>query len=680
MRIRSKENLYGEYVVPSDKSITSRAIILGTIAKGKTYVINPIMCSDTQTMISCVKRLGAKVRVKDKIIEIRRPKKFRDNQRFDCGNSGTTLRFLCGVAAGSKIKAVLTGDKSLNQRPMRKIKEPLEAMGATVALKNYSVPPVLVEGENVREIDYPMTIGSSQIKSAILLCALQGGVRATVKEEFPTRDHMEILLKEMGANITKDSATGVITLEKSEIKGTKIFICGDFSVAANFIGLGLMCGKTTVKNVGINPTRTALLPILERMGARIEITNRRLLCGEHIADITAYKSQLTATHVTGHEVLKIVDELPILAVLMGMASGESIVGGLGELQYKEADRLTEIVEMINSIGGRARKFDGGIVLNGVERYEGGEVATYGDERIAMSAVMALTASKYGGEIDDETCIENGFPGFFEAFEKNAFVKLSASSTNDEGNKMHAFILKKMNLKNFTYSYLNVPDLTARKAFYEVKDFEGYTVNSPFSSEAVKRVTKTVGNAKIIKSANVVKGGIGYSTDGDGFLLTLKNRGIDIVGKKVLVVGCGAVAKSVILSALEQKAFVTVCNRTAKTARDFTKKLQSVVVKDALNDDMGFDIVVNATPVGGGYYLGESTVSKSVIKNSHTIVDLVILPEKTRMIEMAEELGKTTVKGREVLFFTTYLSVCVLVGKAPSDEEAYALYKEYSEWR
>ncbi len=325
MRINPKENVYGRFNVPSDQSITHRALLLGCIAKGKTYVINPSMNEETSTVISCIKKAGAKVKIKKGVIEVKPTKKIESGLRFDCGSSETLMRFLCGLVAGSGVRAELTGDKWLCQRSMRNVKEPLEAMGATVALKNYTVPPILVEGETVRPIDYVMPIGSSQVKSSLLLCALAGGVSAKITEEIPSRNHMEILMKEMGADVTFDKEESSVTLRGGEIKGKKIYVCGDFTQAMYFLTLGLLSGRVECLNTGVNPTRTGVLEILRRMGAKIKVSDGRVLCGERIADIVAEKSELKATLVTEEESYKAAAELPALACLMGMADGESII-------------------------------------------------------------------------------------------------------------------------------------------------------------------------------------------------------------------------------------------------------------------------------------------------------------------------------------------------------------------
>ena len=679
MKIHSKENLYGEYTVPSDKSITSRAIMLGSIAKGKTYIVNPLMCTDAQTMISCVKKFGAKVKLKGRILEIKSAKKIRSGQKYDCGNSATALRLLCGVLAGSRVNAVLSGDKSLNKRSMTSIKDPLESMGLTVALMRYSYPPVLLEqprdGRGIKPFESFVPIKSSQAKSAILLCALQGGVSARIQESIPSRNHTEILLKEMGAKISKDENTGEIILEESEILGKKLYVCGDFSVAANFIALGLLCGKTVCKNVGINPTRIALLKILNRMGANIQLVNKRILCGENIADIIATKSNLTSTHVTGEEVFHIIDELPILAVLMGMAEGESIISDLGKVQYKDADRLEMIDEMLKAIGGSSHKFEGGLVIKGVSRYLGGEVTTYSDPRIAMSAIVALTASLNGGEIDDDYCISASFPGFLECLRQNAFVNIGLAN-GKIGNEIHSFCMSKMNLKNYTYSGLRIKEGGVKKLISEAREYDGITYTSPYKGEGFRRVSKLVDNAKKVRSVTVTKGNYGFITDGKGIVFAMKNKGIELSGKKVLVVGCGTVGRSVICELLEEKAIVDVYNRTAKTAHDYQKKISAITVKDYISDEFVYDIIINTTPVGSGYNNSNLAISENVISKCKVAVDVAINEAGTPFLTFASQNGAITVEGEEILFFTNYISDCLLLKREVSESEAREIYKEY----
>lgn len=680
MKIHSKENLYGVYTVPSDKSITSRAIVLGSIAKGKTYVVNPLMCEDTTTVANCMKRLGAKIKLKGKILEIKSAKSFKSGLKIDCGNSGTALRFTCGVAAGSNISAILTGNSELKQRPMRSLQEPLQKMGATVALQKGGLPPVYVNGAKLRSIDYPLQTASSQIKSTIMICALLSGVKATIKEKITTRNHMEILLKEMGAKIERDDINHTVCLEKSEIKGKRIFVCGDFSIAMNFIALGLLCGQTTCRNVGINPTRTYVLEVLKKMGAKIEIKNRRILCGEPIADITAYKSKLKATHVTGDEAFSITDELPILAVLMGVAEGESILSDLGEFQYKDVNTTNGICDMINAIGGDCRCFKGGLVIKGVEKYKGGEVTTYGDARIAMSAAIALSASEYGGEVDDDACIHSSFPGFYESLRRNSFVNINTGAYSGEENFYHSFILDRMRVRNYTFSHLRSEDNSCKKSLAEARDFDGFTVSKPFSFEVAKRLAKVDKRAKKVKGVTVVKKGEGFSTIGGGLILALKNRSIDLVGKKVLVLGCGTIAKSVILSLVEEKAVVTVYDQSLKAANEFRRRIGGITVTDNPLGEENYNVIINATPVGSGCLAGQMLISEKAVKNSDLIVETVSNPVETELVKRAKIEDTHVICGNEIAFFSAYLSDCILMEREPSVEEAIDIYSEFTKIR
>ncbi len=675
MRIYPRSELYGAFAVPPDKSITHRAIILGSMAKGKTYVIHPLICQDTQATISCVKKLGAKVSIKDGIVEIKGGRPLRDGLKLDCGNSGTTLRLLCGEIAGSNVRAILQGDRSLCSRPMKSLKAPLEKMGATVALTDYTVPPILVEGAKVRPIVYRMTNDSAQVKSAILLCALAGGVEATIEEKNRSRDHTEILLGYLGADISVDRENKRITLKKSELKGKKIYIGGDFSAAVYFLAIGLMLGKVTCRNVGVNPTRTGIIPVLRRMGARIEITHKRMLCGELVADVTAYKSKLKATHVIEDEVAGMIDDIPVLAVLMGLAEGESIISGAGELQYKECDRLMAISEMINSVGGKCRKIEGGLVVNGVESYEGGEIRTYGDHRIAMSGAVALVCSRNGGDIDDDGCVSISFPGFFEELKKNSFALLGKNLSASPSNAVHSFLLDRFGLPTYSYSYIAVKEDGLKRAYAELKEYAGYNVTAPYKGDAYKHVLKYHGDAKTSKSVNTVKGLSGYTTDGNGFLMMLKYHGFDVAGKKVLVLGAGGAGRSVVAALVGAKASVDVYNRTPRTALELRKKMPSVYVLREIPDSP-YDLVINATGLGT-HADDPLPAGKELLSGCKAAADLVYDPPETAFLRIAGELGKPVFNGAGMLFFQAYLADCIFTEREPDPEEAFALYREYT---
>lgn len=681
MRINPKNNIYGQYKVSPDISITHRAIILGALANGKTYIINPCLNDDTYTSLACIKRLGAKAKVKNGVIEIKPPKAINDDIRVDCGRSETLMRFLCGVAAGSGIGVELTGDKWLCQRPMRNVKEPLEAMGATVALKNYSVPPILVEGATVRPIDYFLPIGSSQVKTSILLCALTGGVKATVKEGLRSRNHMENLLKEMGADITVDEKENSVTLNKSEIKGAKIFVCGDFTEAMFFIAQGLLSGRAECKNVCVNPTRTRVFQILKRMGAKIQIVNRRMLCGEPIADIIAEKSRLKAVLVTDEEAYSVADELPALAILMGLADGESVVAEHPVTRERDKNLYDEIAAMLNSTGGKCRRFSGesanGIAISGVAKYRGGNIKGLTSARVAMAAAIALEVSEEGGELDEESLISSEYPTFFGSLKGNSFAHLVRFSDKIGISEINAFILRDMKLENYSCSIKSARNSTLRKTLSELRELDGYSVCSQYISDAAKKALKYRGLTKITKLPDAIRGIEGLATDGYAVVLALKSEGEEIENKRVLIAGGGSVGKNIAAALKDKKANVCVYDTNPKAIADIKKKLkEEIETLQVLPEDREFDIIVNATPLGTGEKEGLSPLTTDFMSSARVVIDCVPSLEKTQILMQADEANVKTISGAKLAFFKAYASDCFFAGVDMNAEQAFSLYGEY----
>ncbi len=674
MKIYPRREICGVFEAPPDKTVTETAIILGSLSKTKTYIINPLYCRDTYSAINCVKKLGAKVKVKKQLIEIRRGKKINDGVKLDCGNSGTVMRLLCGVAAGSGISAVLTCDKFLAKRHMKSVKDPLEQMGATVSLNTNELPPIKVEGDSVKPIEYTLKKGGSQVKSAILLCALQGEVKAEIEEENMSNNHAEILLEQLGASITYDD--GKVVLDKSELKGGKIFVSGDFGSAAYLLALGLLLGKVTVKNVGVNPTRTGLLKILKRMGAHIEIENRRMLCGERIADITAYKSDLKATHVVEDEYFGIIDEIPVLSVLMGVAEGESII--CGPKGFVNEERMNSVAEMIKSVGGSCEVFNTGVVIHGVSKYRGGEVETHGDHRLHMSATVALLASSLGGETEDDDSVEVSFPDFYKKIYDSNYAVLGTAFGENGACEMYGYIAEEMNIKNYCMSQIEPNDDNQKKAFSELKNYAGYVVVAPYSGEAIKHVMKLSSIAKLSRSVNIVRGNTGNTTDGYGAIYAIKYRGYDPAGKRVLILGGGYAARSIAVSLAEQKAKVTFFIPDQKSASEMKQRpIEGTDVIDLL-PKKGYDVIVNALSFDGEEKDGftRSAPVLSLVDSCVAAIDLTLSDERSEFASYAEDKGLFTADGNTVSFFTAYISNCIFTGRPFYEKEAIDFFAEY----
>lgn len=680
MRINPKENIFGQYVVSPDPSITHRALILGCVAKGRTYVVNPCLNDNSYTIVSCIKKLGAKVKIKNGVAEIKPPKALASGARVDCERSESVMRFLCGIAAGSGIRIELTGDKWLCQRPMRNVKEPLEAMGATVALKNYSVPPILVEGETVRPIDYFLPVGSSQVKSSVLLCALTGKVNARVKEGLRSRNHMEIMMREMGADVTMDASENLVDFKASEIKGTKLYVCGDFTEATYFLAQGLLSGRTECKNVGVNPTRTRVLQILRRMGARIKIVNRRTLCGEPIADLIAEKSELKAVLVTDEEAYSVFDELPALALVMGMAKGESIIAEHKAVKELDKDYFDEISEMLNMVGGKCRRFSNGgaagIAVTGVEKFRGGTVKNLNSAKAGMAAAIALSVSEEGGDIEDETFVTAEYPNFFKMLDENSFVYMCKRLQCADVTSATSFVLEKLKFQNYSCAVKEIS--VTKKISSEMKESDGFSVSADFSSEAAKKALKYKGVARITKSPDTVKGMDGISTDDYALLCALARAKFNVEDKTVLVLGSGNAAKNIAVALLEKKvASLHVYDPSQKNSAETKKKIgEEIYVPDSLPEDSVYELIVNATSFGVGAKTGESPVCEEIIAKSSIVADFVCGEKKTAFVEIAEKCGVAVTDGEELTFFKAYAAACFFVGTEPSVEQALAFYEEY----
>jgi 3-phosphoshikimate 1-carboxyvinyltransferase len=419
MKIEPAAHAEGHIAVPGDKSISHRALLVGGIGEGETRVTGFGRSLDTESTIGALRSLGVEVDDEDvDVIRIQgaglRGLQLPDGP-VDCGNSGTLLRLLAGLLAGQEGRFELTGDESLRQRPMDRIAEPLSRMGAHVET-DQGMPPLVIEGRELEGIEYELPVSSAQVKSCLLHAGLYARGKTTVIEPVPTRDHTELMLSVAGATVRrgprKVSVDSVDSLRLGEVR-----VPGDFSAAAPFIvAATLLPGSSlTVHDVGINPRRTGLLDVLERMGARITILNRSKEGGEPVGEIEVQSAELTATTVRAEEVPLLVDELPLFALAAAVARGESAVQGAGELRVKETDRVETVTNALRSLGVRITAGDDGFRVRGVPTRPkgGGVVRSEGDHRIAILGAIAGIVSREGVEIEGAEAAAVSFPGFFE---------------------------------------------------------------------------------------------------------------------------------------------------------------------------------------------------------------------------------------------------------------------------
>ncbi len=419
MRVEPAVRLEGHFAVPGDKSISHRALLLGAVSDGDTVVRGFGRSGDTMSTLAAVRALGADVDDNDDRLVVRGVG-LRGLQpaSIDCGNAGTLARLVVGLLAFQEGSFTLTGDESLSARPMERVAEPLRLMGAQVETTDGHLP-LSVTGSPLEAIDYELPVASAQLKSAILLAGLGARGKTTVVEPAPTRDHTELMLQNAGARVTvRPSSVSVDPPERLRLD--EVDVPGDFSSAAPFIVAATLVpeSRITIHDVNLNPRRTGLLDVLERMGGRVGILQRRRMGGEQAGDLEVRGAELTATTIHSREVPLLVDELPLFALLASQARGESWVYGAGELRHKETDRIDAVVDALRAVGGRIKGHDDGFAVTGVPtRPKGGKVDARGDHRIAMLGAVAGLASREGVEVQGAETVAISFPGFYDLVEQ-----------------------------------------------------------------------------------------------------------------------------------------------------------------------------------------------------------------------------------------------------------------------
>ena len=419
MRIEPASSVQGGVSVPGDKSISHRALLFGAVADGDTVVEGFGRSADTESTLGAVRALGAEVGEGGDTVRITGAGlRGLRSAVVDCGNAGTLARLLPGLLAGQDGQRFeLTGDESLSGRPMDRVADPLATMGVAVETTDGRLP-LTIEGGPVQAIRYELPVASAQVKSCVLLAGLFGDGPTTVVEPVPTRDHTERMLRAAGARV--DTRPGEVTVHPVErLAPLRVTVPGDFSSAAPFlVAATLLPGsRLRVAGVSVNPTRTGLLDVLERMGARISLYNRTVTGGEPVADIEVEHADLVATAVEPAEVPRLIDELPLFALAASLARGESSVRGAAELRAKETDRIDAVTNALRTMEIRIRDTDDGFRVRGVPtRPKGGGVDSRGDHRIAILGAVAGLVSREGVTIRDPEVVSVSFPGFYQQLE------------------------------------------------------------------------------------------------------------------------------------------------------------------------------------------------------------------------------------------------------------------------
>ena len=421
--IEKIKKLKGNISVPGDKSISHRSLILGSIAQGETRIYNFLNSLDCLKTLECMQALGAEIKLgKDNSVKIKGKGLYglqEPKDILDVGNSGTTIRLLTGLLSGQNFYSVLNGDNSIRRRPMKRVTQPLRLMGADIwGRKDGQFAPLNVRGNKLIPLHYTLPVASAQVKTALLLAGLYTASETVIKEPLPTRDHTERMLEIMQADI-KNSPLEIKIKGEKQLKGTDIFIPGDISSAAYFVAAASMLrdSQIIIKHVGVNPTRTGIIEILNKMGAKINILNYQIKSNEPQADLKIEYSELKGMEIKEEMMPFLIDELPLIAVVATQAQGKTVVSGARELRVKETDRIKAIVSELKKMGADIEEKEDGFIVTGPSKLKGAVCESYNDHRIAMSLAVAALLAEGKTVIKNSECIDISFPGFEKTLQK-----------------------------------------------------------------------------------------------------------------------------------------------------------------------------------------------------------------------------------------------------------------------
>ncbi len=418
MVIQKIKKAVGQIKVPGDKSISHRAVMLGSLANGVTEISGFLKGADCLSTIDCFRKMGIDIDINGENVTVHgnglRGLKKPDEMLYT-GNSGTTTRLLCGILAGQNFDTSITGDASIQKRPMGRVVKPLSMMGAKIE-NEYC--PLYITGTKLHGIDYKMPVASAQVKTAIILAGLYADGETVIHEIEKSRDHTELMLSAMGADLTVDNLD-ITVKPTNDLTAVNVDVPGDISSAAFFLVLGAIMpnSQITVTNVGINPTRTGIIDVLKDMGADITLENVHTSAGETVADITVRSSSLKGTTVSGDIIPRLIDELPIIAVAAVFADGQTVIKDAQELKVKETNRIRAVVDEFNKCGIDITETDDGMIINGGKSIHGADFKTYGDHRMAMSLTVLAQLADGESTLDDSDCACVSYPTFFDDFYK-----------------------------------------------------------------------------------------------------------------------------------------------------------------------------------------------------------------------------------------------------------------------
>nr|WP_194247194.1 3-phosphoshikimate 1-carboxyvinyltransferase [Brevibacillus borstelensis] len=416
MRVQRASQINGTVRVPGDKSISHRAVMFGALAEGTTSIEGFLPGADCLSTISCFRKMGIEIEQdKDRVTVhgqgwygLQEP-----SQHLDVGNSGTTIRLMAGILATQPFHSVMEGDESIAKRPMRRVIGPLRQMGAKIdGRKDGEYTPLSIRGGELQGISYQSPVASAQIKSAILLAGMQANGVTSVTEPHLSRDHTERMLQAFGVKLVRDGLT--VSIEGGQkLKGRAIQVPGDISSAAYMIAAVMMVPGSSllIENVGINPSRTGILDVVDRMGGKIERINERVVNEEPVADLLVTYSELQGIEISGDIIPRLIDEIPVIAVMATQAGGRTVIKDAEELKVKETDRIATVVSELSKLGAKIIATEDGMIIEGPTPLKGAVIDSFGDHRIGMAMAIAGLAAEGETLIENDDAILVSFPGF-----------------------------------------------------------------------------------------------------------------------------------------------------------------------------------------------------------------------------------------------------------------------------
>ncbi|MGO0061024.1 3-phosphoshikimate 1-carboxyvinyltransferase [Brevibacillus fluminis] len=416
LRIQNVKSIQGTVRVPGDKSISHRAVMFGALAEGTTTISGFLPGADCLSTISCFRRMGIHIEQQDDQVVVHGKGWFgleEPKEKLDVGNSGTTIRLISGILSTQPFHVVLEGDESIAKRPMRRVVGPLRQMGAKIdGRKNGEFTPLAIRGTELSGIHYESPVASAQVKSAILLAGLQAKGVTSVSEPHLSRDHTERMLAAFGVQVVRDGLT--VSVEGGQrLVGRDISVPGDISSAAFLIAAVMMVpgSSLVIENVGMNPTRTGIVDVVRAMGGRIDLVNERVVNEEPVADLHVFHSELTGTIIEGEIIPRLIDEIPVIAVLATQASGTTLIRDAEELKVKETDRIATVVSELSKFGANITPTDDGMIIEGKTALKAASIDSMGDHRIGMAMAIAGLAAEGETQIANAEAINVSFPGF-----------------------------------------------------------------------------------------------------------------------------------------------------------------------------------------------------------------------------------------------------------------------------